>query len=254
MTQSFLGGRDSVVLRTGQPFIHLDGAGQKPLSLGDIEVANMSVENDIEAVNKPFKGRRIKIRDIVRETGGNITMTLLNFNARHLALATSSTQSAFTQDAETGETVTVTSIVPGELTDLGFIRVSNVVVTDSSSETLVESVDYIVDKATGTITWLKEITSATVTFDVSSITSADNVSVLSLLTRPEGVRATLTIVGEDSEGNSWKFVGVTVEIRSESDIPLISDEVAKIELNMTLVKGPDPQNPFGRSIEIPKAA
>lgn len=254
MTQSFLGGRNSIVLRTGQIFGREDGAGQKLLSLGDIEVANMNMQLDIEPVTKPFKGRRVKVSDIIREVGGTITATLLNFNVRNFAMATLSSRAAYTQDAKTAEVLALTNLVPGEMTDLGVVKVTNVTVTDGDSvepTTLVEGTHYLLDAANGAITWLQALPAASVTFSAQEVTQSDNVSVLSLLNRPQGIRLTISILGEDSEGNHWKFPGTVVEIRSESNIPLISDEVAKLEVVMSLVQGPDPNAPFGKSIEIP---
>ena len=253
MAKSFLGGRKSIRIRTGQIYVLRDGEGVYA-SVGDIESAALSMNVETNDVFKPFRGARVKAKTFTQEVGGELSLTLLSTTARNLAIALQGEEQEFLQTAQTGLSLSGTDAIPGQLVDLGGIRAENVSVTTDGTTALVADIDYELNTETGTLVWLTAQPNWQVDFDLAEVVSSDGVEAVSMLTNAEGVRGTVMIVGEDDEGNSWKMLDVPVELRASGDVNLVSSEVSKIELTGSLVKGPNPSYPFGRSIEIPAAA
>ena len=251
MAKSFLGGRQKIKIRTGQIYVLRDDE-DRYASVGDIETSSISMDVQTEDVFKPFRGARVKAKSFTTEIGGSLSLTLLNTTARNLAMALQGEEEEFLQTAQTGLSMSFTDVVAGQLFDLNGIRAENVVVTEDGTAPLVEDVDYELNAATGTGVWLKSHPSAQVDYGLAEVISSDGVESVSMLTNAQGVRGTVMIIGEDDEGNSWKMIDVPVELRASGDVNLISSEVSKIELTGSLVQGPNPTYPFGRSIEIPK--
>lgn len=207
----------------------------------DPDVEEVELRNNNNGVDSVFTTR-------LKQIGGTVNIELDLMTARNLAFWAYGEAAFVTQDAETGLTITATNILPGQITKLNGMNITNLSLTDGS-EPLVSGVDYAFDASAGLIRWLTEQSSVTGTYNRPELTASDKKSIIKLMTKAAGVEVVLTCYGTSDTGQRVLLEDMRVRLRPGGPMGFINqdDDFGGIALEGTLVFNDlSPDAPYGR--------
>ncbi|MFZ6675379.1 hypothetical protein [Undibacterium sp. Xuan67W] len=249
MTQYFLG--------QGKMFIaSRDSAGNPKAQrwLGDVSAAKIGLKTDNVKHKESYSGQRATAKNIVVGKEATIDMTLMEISQDNLCLAIYGKSSSIASGSVTGEVLPL-ALVAGDRVSLKYIKVSTVVITDSTPVTplVVSALKYDVDADFGTITF-KDVTGLVQPLKVAYTHAAlDNVSVFTapqpeVFLRYEGINL--------AEGNA-PIVLEMYKVNTDplKDLALITDKLADMNISASILIDntkpvSDEFGQFGRILQV----
>lgn len=249
MTQYFLG--------QGKVFIASRDSAGKPQAqrwLGDVSAAKFGLKSTTADHKESYSGQRSLAKKIVTGKDATIDLTLMEISQDNLALALYGKPTSIATGSITGEQLPPDLIV-GDRVSLKYLKVSTVVITDSTPVTplTVGALKYDLDAEFGAITF-KDVSALVQPFKVAYTHAAlDNVSVFTapqpeVFLRYEGINL--------AEGNA-PIVLELYKVNTEplKDLSLITDKIA--DMNITAAVLIDSTKPvddefgqFGRILQV----
>lgn len=235
--QNYMLGRGRIYFDT------FDASGNRTglLDLGNAPSFSVSITTDKLDHYSSRSGLRVKDKSVLIEVTVSVSFTLDELNVENLRLAFLGNTVDFNQVAGSAVDESVTAIFD-RYVDLLYRKVSNVVVTDSTSTTTyVEGVDYIVDYTAGMILALSDgaITdgeSLLVSYDYAEITSKE----IKGITNPT-TQGYLRFVGDPAAGSAYEAEFWKVDLTADGDVGFITEtdwaqinytaEITKDEIN-----------------------
>lgn len=251
MAENYLPSSEAVTILGGELLFRPDGAARER-SMGHVDSWTWTPSIEEEDVYAATSGIRQKIKTITREVSVSIAATLKELTVANMAIATQGEVSAYTQPAVTAENRIETDVVPGESIDLGYLDVTNVVITDGLNP-LVAGTDYTVNSEAGTITVRSAQATFDITFDAPEI-AAGSRQMIEVFANQGGVEGVFTIIGKNRQGKRYKLTGVRAKLKPSGDVAFLSDgsSVQTIEIEGSGIdnSNEDPAFPWGRIIAL----
>lgn len=243
----YLPSGDNITLLNAKAYFLADGA-TRPASVGYIDSFSWTPSIEKAEKSNGNSGVQRTIKTKIKKMEAEVSVKLAEVAARQLAMALQATSTNYTQAAVKGATITATNVVPGELVDLGALRVSEVSAV-AGAVSLVEGVNYVLMAEAGAAEILTPHPEVIFTASAPEITAADARVSLSILANAEGVKGVWTLIGTNQDGERGRLDGVRTELTPSGAVSFISEDgdFQSIELSGKCVSNPAlPLTPFGR--------
>lgn len=245
------------LLAQGKIFIAKRDSAGKPMAqrwLGDVSAAKFSMKSTTVEHKESYSGQRATAKKVTTGKEATIDMTLMEISQANLCLALYGKSTTIASGSVTGEALPI-ALVVGDRVSLKYIKVSTVVITDSTPVTplTVSPTKYDVDPDFGTITF-KDVSAVVQPFKVAYAHAAiDSVSVFSaaqeeVFLRYEGINL--------AEGGA-PIILELYKVNSEplKDLALITDKMADMNISAAVLidttKPVDDEiGQFGRILQV----
>lgn len=251
MAENYLPSREAVTILGGELYFRPDGAA-RARSMGHVDAFTWTPSIEEEDVYAATSGVRQKIATITREVSVAISATLKELTVANMAIATQGEIGSYTQAAATAANLVEANVVPGEIIELGYLDVTNVVITDGTTP-LVAGTDYTVNAEAGTITVRTAQTTMNITFDAPEILAGTR-QAIEVFANQGGVSGVFTIIGKNKQGKRYKLEGVRAKLKPAGDVSFLSDgsavQLIEIEGSGIDNSDEDPIYPWGRLIAL----
>jgi len=222
-------------------------------NLGHLESLSRSIETTREDYWASGSGVKVKEDVETTESSAKISFVLRESSARNWCLVNASDEKAYLQTAALAENLTAANVEDGDLIDLKFLNVSNVIVTDGSAD-LEAGIDYALDASAGTIEFLTVQATVDITFDAPEIVAGDGRLVANILENPNGITGELLVVQKQKRGGKrFKLEKCLINVIPDGDLTVVQEDTGKITLSLSgdVISNPNsPDAPFGRFVEI----
>ena len=194
-----------------------------------------TIEQDIETENVEILNTESCVQSVGKTTAKSSKLTLnfetYEYSPDNVALAFLGTKASATVAAVAAEAVIVTSASTGGYHDLGYMNITTVVVQDvADTVTYVENVDYTIDKQSGMLGLIKDVTIVdgaelhiavtTDEYDNNTVQYLDNIS----------VEKQLRFIGCAASGDDMLIDFYKVGLSANGAIGVKGDEFVPISL------------------------
>ncbi len=249
---SFLPNGNNTTILTSQLYARKPSE-VRPASVGLTQTFTFTPTNEVRRLENNNDGASVLVAERGIQRGATVSITADEITARNLAFYMLGDAVAYTQSAATGEALSESDIVAGQITALNGRNATNIALTDDAAAALVEGVDYTHNAAAGYLLWLRDMASASGTYDLPAMTDADNVSTIDLLSRLQGEEVYLTAL-PTNDGPKIMVENVLVRLNPTGSMSLIDqgNNFATIEFEGTArYDATQPNSPFGRVTHLP---
>lgn len=250
MTTNYLLGQGKIYIAARDS----EGKPQAQRWLGDVSAAKFGMKTSAVEHKESYSGQRATAKKIVNGKEATVDLTLMEISKHNLAMALYGKPTAVVAGSITGEALP-NALVVGDRVSLKYLKVSTVVITDSTPVTplVVNAAKYDVDAEFGAITF-KDVSALVQPFKVAYAHAAlDSVSVF---TAPQA-EVFLRYEGINLAEDGAPIVVELYKVSSEplKDLSLISDKIA--DMNITAAVLIDNTKPiddeigqFGRILQV----